>query len=303
MSFIIVGFILMPYLIMIKCDICSTTIGFECHDSSMTVFVKNSSVQVFIEPVSSDNNSIYVSDNYTVPKEYIEPVKLFSGYMVKAMINKTATVDCYLICKNKSKNINSNLQFSYPLAIQRNEVGGVDMRLRENRDESSSEISHAYLGDIVYMFIKYTGKTNYTIMPTSCTAYSGSIIQSAKYLKPLWDIHSCNSSTTNYFSPIERKDAQTVFARIKVFTFGNSTDVTFACHVRICSACTLGESCSSIKMKRKGHKFNQELTPGRTLKIAKRPLEKQRSAGQRISHNSSVCLYVLVTWSLLMFLE
>lgn len=31
------------------------------------------------------------------------------------------------------------------------------MRLRENADESSPEISQAYLGDIVYMFIKYTG--------------------------------------------------------------------------------------------------------------------------------------------------
>lgn len=43
------------------------------------------------------------------------------------------------------------------MAIQRNEVGGVDMRLRENYDESSPEISQAYLGDVVYMFIKYTG--------------------------------------------------------------------------------------------------------------------------------------------------
>lgn len=55
-----------------------------------------------------------------------------------------------------------------------------------------------------------------------------------------------------------------------------------------------GESCSSIKMKRKGHKFNKELTPGRTLKITKRPLEKQRSAGILISEYLYIMIYVFL---------
>jgi hypothetical protein len=50
-----------------------------------------------------------------------------------------------------------NIQFSFHLPEQQNEVGAVEMRLRRDRLETSSEISNTYVGDTIYMFLKYVG--------------------------------------------------------------------------------------------------------------------------------------------------
>lgn len=51
----------------------------------------------------------------------------------------------------------SNVATSYFLPEQQNEVGDVDMRIRETSSENSQEISEAYLGDTIFMFLKYVG--------------------------------------------------------------------------------------------------------------------------------------------------
>lgn len=258
-----------------SCDVCSESFKFECLSSGNIIVNPKENVTAFGPSVNTTTGN-----NFTIPAKDTEHVKLFGGNVTKIRITKPELQDCYIMCKdlniNQSYIINGNIQSSFHLPKQQNEVGAVEMRLRRGRNELSSEISNTYVGDTIYMFLKYVGKTNYALQPTNCTAYSGNVVQDSKHNLPLWTKSKCNTPVINYFSPFKRIDRQTVSAKISVFKFLDSEDVTFLCSVQICHTCSIGQNCVNPKTKRRRQKY---LTTDKTLRITERPSYVAHSAG------------------------
>lgn len=246
---------------------CSSSFEFECKSSEIIVTLNDTTTDTFFVKEGSVLKKINQT-SYTVNVSALDYVKVLEGYLVKLENNG---VSCLILCKKESANVLSNIATSYILPQQQNEVGDVDMRIRETSSESSSEISEAYIGDTMFMFLKYVGKSSYSISPLNCSAYAGNYIPEAGYNISMWN--SANCTKTRYFSKFLRIDKKTVYAQMYAFKFKESDDVTFACNVQICMSCNT-EICHNstrfFKRKRKGHQ-QKHVHTGTTLRIINNP--------------------------------
>uniref|UniRef100_A0A8W8MHU3 Helicase ATP-binding domain-containing protein n=1 Tax=Magallana gigas TaxID=29159 RepID=A0A8W8MHU3_MAGGI len=70
-------------------------------------------------------------------------------------------------------------------SVQR-EVAGVEIYFREGPSLSSAPVFNVYLGDVFYMFIRYTG-SYHVIKPVECKAYAGVVIDKNVTSMVLWN--------------------------------------------------------------------------------------------------------------------
>lgn len=283
--------ILVHLVVLGYCNDCGSFFSFVCSSSEIKVTLKGNATDSFY--VTAGNVRQNINDtSYTVQISNLDYVTLLEGFLVK--LEKENNYTCLILCKNESAKTSSNVATSYFLPEQQNEVGDVDMRIRETSSENSQEISEAYLGDTIFMFLKYVGKSNYTIFPLDCTAYDGNFIPDAKSNMSLWQSSSC--TRTKYFSPFKVINRKTVYAEMYAFKFKGSEDITFACNVKICMSCQYricNKTTKIVRRKRSGHR-QKHLHTGTTLRITNRPVNRNKIQVSDAAHMTVKTAFHLV---------
>lgn len=155
------------------------------------------------------------------------------------------------------------------------EVGNVKMTFHKNSQAKSEELSHIYTGDEFYMFLKYSGTTEYVVMPKNCSAISGNNVDLSNlwYSKKkieLWTYKSCLSAESRNQAVMEEfsfdKDTRITKAKMYGFHFTENQDISIICDVTVCATFSggcnepNGTGCPTLRKKRNaGLKFTHDL--------------------------------------------
>lgn len=115
------------------------------------------------------------------------------------------------------------------------DVDGVEMRFKAFRDVNSPDIDTIFVGDEFFMYIKYLGKQNYSVVPKTCSANSGTVDKESSV--NLWNQNKTVNCTPHtelleHFTPV---NSTLVFARMFGFRFSDSEFITINCEVGIFS--------------------------------------------------------------------
>ncbi|XP_062611004.1 uncharacterized protein LOC134272853 [Saccostrea cucullata] len=162
------------------------------------------------------------------------------------------------------------------------EVSPVEMRFKAVNDLSAPDISSVYIGDEFYMFIKYMGVQNYSVIPETCTAFGETWI--SKGLKTnqtnsveLWNIQKYNDqSCAKHKELLEgfyTYNKTLIYTKMFGFRFAGKDKgfVTIACHVKIYNNITVSGNknlCMRIPTVRK--KRHIENAPFQTRTLTKK---------------------------------
>nr|XP_034316826.1 uncharacterized protein LOC105344245 isoform X2 [Crassostrea gigas] len=117
-------------------------------------------------------------------------------------------------------------------SVQR-EVAGVEIYFREGPSLSSAPVFNVYLGDVFYMFIRYTG-SYHVIKPVECKAYAGVVIDKNVTSMVLWNSVRC-STASGILEDFKNETDTLLSATLYGFQFHQSPYVTIECTVRICN--------------------------------------------------------------------
>lgn len=116
------------------------------------------------------------------------------------------------------------------------DVDGVEMRFKAFQDVNSPDIDTIFVGDEFFMYIKYLGKQNYSVVPKKCSANSGTVLDKEPHVD-LWNqinVVNCtpHEELLELFKPVKRT---LVFAKMFGFRFSDSEYITINCEVGIFS--------------------------------------------------------------------
>lgn len=116
------------------------------------------------------------------------------------------------------------------------DVDGVEMRFKAFQDVNSPDIDTIFVGDEFFMYIKYLGKQNYSVVPKKCSANSGTVLDKEPHVD-LWNQNKAVNCTPHeelleLFKPVKRT---LVFAKMFGFRFSDSEYITVNCEVGIFS--------------------------------------------------------------------
>ncbi|XP_062613739.1 uncharacterized protein LOC134275469, partial [Saccostrea cucullata] len=131
------------------------------------------------------------------------------------------------------------------------EVGSVEMRFKAVNDSAAPDINTVYTGDEFYMFIKYMGEQDYSVIPEKCTAFgeawtSKELQTDQKNSMELWNIHKytyIDQSCATHVDLLEgfyRYNKTLIYAKMFGFRFARKDKgfITIACQVKIYNSIT-----------------------------------------------------------------
>ncbi|XP_071172110.1 uncharacterized protein [Mytilus edulis] len=171
------------------------------------------------------------------------------------------------------------------------------------------DISTVYLGDMFFMFLKYTGQQDYKIVPQSCAAYDGGIAvtNSAKPNVSLWSYDSCVSEIARKYHLMhgfEKINDKIIFAELFGFHFVDDADISVECEVMICNKadnspmCTLKQNgCGREKLNRRAKRTtNKYVKAVKKLKVVNRRQQYTKNSAMKHRQNSLMVLIVAVVY-------
>lgn len=135
------------------------------------------------------------------------------------------------------------------------EVDGVEMRFKAKNDVHFPDINTIYVGDVFFMFLKYKGTKDYSLIPKKCSAYSGTSLDPNSQTQTkveLWNRDGTDCTPNDeLLQDFKNVTSKLIYAKMFGFRFSDSAYITIECEIGIFSRSLNEPLCKTSQNGRK----------------------------------------------------